>query len=125
MEITIKEKETKPLLGREEIKAITKEKTPKKEEAKDAIASQLNKSKELIVVKNIYSKFGEQEKEIIAYIYDDIKTLKKFEKIEEPKKEEGKEEQKGEQREEKPEQEVKQKSEETKQEEKTDEKKEE
>ena len=26
MEITIKEKETKPLLGREEIKAITKEK---------------------------------------------------------------------------------------------------
>jgi ribosomal protein S24E len=85
--ITIEKKENKPLLGREELHGISKDKiTPSMESVKEELSSSLKKDKELIVVKKVESKFGVQEAKITVYVYDSLEALKKFE----PKKKEKK-----------------------------------
>lgn len=85
--ITIEKKENKPLLGREEIYAISQDKvTPSMASVKEELAGLLKKDKELIIVKKVESKFGVQEAEIKAYVYDSQEALKNFE----PKKKEKK-----------------------------------
>jgi len=102
MEIEIKKQEKNLLLSREEIRAEIKEKiTPKEEEVKTALAEKLQKSPELVIIKSIYPHFGEQKAFLLAYVYNNIEALKKFEPKIKPKKEkvaksEKKEEQAGE-----------------------------
>ncbi len=85
--ITVEKKENKPLLDREEIYAIVKEKvTPSLALMQEEIAKKLEKKKELVVIKNVYPRYGKQEASVIAYIYNSEESLKKFE----PKKKEKK-----------------------------------
>lgn len=88
MEIEIKKQEKNLLLGREEISAEIKEKiTPKEEEVKTALAEKLQKPVELVIIKGIYPHFGEQKAFLLAYVYNNIESLKKFEPKIKPKKE--------------------------------------
>jgi ribosomal protein S24E len=85
--LSIEKKESKPLLEREEIYAIVKSKvTPSLTSVQEEIANKLEKKKELVVVKNVYQRFGKQEASVVAYVYDSEEALKKFE----PKKKEKK-----------------------------------
>jgi ribosomal protein S24E len=86
--ITVEKKENKPLLDREEIYAIVKERvTPSLTLMQEEIAKKLEKKKELVVIKNVYPRYGKQEASVLAYIYNSEESLKKFE----PKKKEKKE----------------------------------
>jgi ribosomal protein S24E len=88
MDITIIKQEKKPLVGREEIEAqVTTYPTPSNNQVQEELAKKLNKNPELVVIKHIYSKFGSHENKIIAYIYDNQETLKKFEPKSKEKKE--------------------------------------
>lgn len=89
MEIQIIKQEKKQLIGREEIEAqVTIFPTPSNKQVQEELAKKLNKKSELIIIKHIYPKFGSHENNIIAYIYDNEESLKKFEKKKEKKKEE-------------------------------------
>lgn len=91
MELIIKKKEAKPLVEREEIRAVIKsDVTPSYDQAREAIASKLNKPAELIVVKNVYSEFGKRESDVRAFVYNSIDALKKFEPKPKAKKEKAK-----------------------------------
>lgn len=85
--INVEKKENKPLLDREEVYVIVKERvTPSLTVMKEELAKKLEKKKELIVIKNIYPKYGKQEASVLAYVYNSEESLKKFE----PKKKEKK-----------------------------------
>ena len=88
MELIIEKKEKNPLLEREEIKAILKSNiTPSNAQVKEIIASKLNKPAEVIVIKGIYPKFGKQESDVRAFVYNSEEALKKFEPKPKAKKE--------------------------------------
>ena len=99
MEFKIEKQESKPLVEREEvILRITKtEATPSNDQVQEIIGKLLKKPKELVVVKNIYQKFGMSEAIASAYVYNSEEALKKFE----PKTKKGKEVKKEEKTEEK------------------------
>ena len=117
MELEITEKKEEPLLSRIKIKAEIDfdNVTPSKEELKSRIASSLNASENLIVVKNIYTKFGEKKANALAYCYKSEEDIKKIEPKPKKKKEVKK---KAEKKEEKPKEGVPKEKEEPKKEEK-------
>ncbi|UCD21262.1 MAG: hypothetical protein JSW08_01830 [archaeon] len=80
MNFKIISKDVKPLVERTEIIVkVTDKVTPSNEQVKDAIAKEANKPKELIVVKKIDQKYGSDESEVFAYVYDSQSSMKKFE----------------------------------------------
>lgn len=84
------EKKQSELLPRIEIIAIaehTSKSTPSENQVKEEIAKELKTDKNLIMIKHIYSHFGEGKSKIIAYAYKDKESMKKLEKIKEEKKE--------------------------------------
>ncbi|MBT4651637.1 hypothetical protein HOC13_03900 [Candidatus Woesearchaeota archaeon] len=83
MELEIKEKQENKLLNRLEVKGtLTFEgATPSNEQIRDSLASTLNKDKELIIMKHIYSKFSYQEAEFLAFVYDNQEARDKTEII--------------------------------------------
>jgi len=82
MELKIEKKDHKQLVERMEIEAkSTSKTTPNNIEVQEAIASELKKDKELVVVKHIYPEFGSDQQKIIVYVYDSIDAKKKFEKL--------------------------------------------
>jgi ribosomal protein S24E len=66
--------------------------TPTNNEVKKEISKELKADENLIVIKNIITKFGEGTSLVKAFVYDTLEELKKLEKYEEPKAEEKKEE---------------------------------
>jgi len=117
MELVIEKKEKNPLLEREEIKAILKSNiTPSNAQVKEVIASKLDKPVGLVVIKGIYPKFGKQESDVRAFVYNSEEALKKFEPKPKAKKGEAKPgEKSAEKPEEKPEEKIGVKEEKTKQ----------
>lgn len=81
MNIEITKHENKELVEREEIVALISgtTSTPSNTQVQEKLAEKLNKSKELVVIKNIFPKFGSNENKVIAYIYKSEESLKKFE----------------------------------------------
>jgi len=99
MELVIEKKEKNPFLEREEVKAILKSNiTPSNAQVKEVLASKLNKPAELIVIKGIYPKFGKQESEVRAFVYNSEEALKKFEPKPKAKKEKAKPKEKSEEK---------------------------
>jgi ribosomal protein S24E len=91
MELKIIKKDVKKLVERTEIYAKAQEKkTPSNIEVQEAIAKELGKEKELIVVKKIKQEYGYNKENILAYAYDSAESLKKFEPKKKEKKEEAK-----------------------------------
>lgn len=78
MNLTIqKEKET-PMLSR---KRVTGEVTfkgviPSKDNLKKELASKLKVKEELIEIRHVYNKYGEERAKVIANVYDNDKVMK-------------------------------------------------
>ena len=94
MKINILNEENKPLLSRTEINAEIEFEgsTPSKEEVKKEIAKQKKKNEELVVVKNIYNKFGLNKAKSLIYIYEQKKDMEMIEPKQRKKKEKKKKE---------------------------------
>ncbi len=119
MDIKITEKEEGPLSRvRLTGEIIFESVTPSYEEVRKKISSSLNCDEKLIVIKNIYTKFGLKKASVFAYAYKNEESMKKIEpkpkekkakteKPEEAKKQEKKKEQPVETKEEKPKEEKK------------------
>ena len=73
LQIEIAEKREEPLLSRTMIKAnIDFEKsTPSYAETTSLLASSLKTDEKLIVIRHIYTSFGDKKAQIIAYLYAD------------------------------------------------------
>jgi small subunit ribosomal protein S24e len=79
LEIT-KEKET-PLLSRKRITAdVTFEgKTPSRVDLRNQLSQSIKAPAENIVIRHIYTKFGEQRAKVIAHLYSDVATMVRLE----------------------------------------------
>ena len=78
----ILEKKQSELLPRIEVSAEidhTAKSTPSKETIRESLANELKTDKEFIVIKNIYSKFGESKSKLSANIYTDKNSLTRLE----------------------------------------------
>lgn len=92
MDLKITDKKEEKLLGRIVIKGYAdfgKAVTPSNDAVRDSIAKQTGKEAKLVVVKHIYTRFGANSADVIAYVYD---NEKKYDELEvnhrRPKKEE-------------------------------------
>ncbi|MCK4521887.1 MAG: hypothetical protein KAU20_04890 [Nanoarchaeota archaeon] len=81
MELKIKDQKDNKLLSRIEINALLgfQGATPSNDKVRELIAKQMNKEAKLVVVKNIYTKFGSQSADVSAYVYADENKLKQIE----------------------------------------------
>ena len=81
MDLEIKEKKDNSLLSRTELcgKLAFSASTPSKDEVRKTIASKLHVAEQLVVVKEINTKFGARAADLCAYIYKDEATLKRIE----------------------------------------------
>jgi ribosomal protein S24E len=88
MEIVLKDKKENDLLKRTEILAIIKsEITPKMQDATKALVEYLHANPEFIVIKRMKGKFGRQEFEVEACIYESREAMQKIEPKPKAKKE--------------------------------------
>ncbi len=81
MEIKIqKEKET-PLLSRKRISVMANYSgaTPSRSELRKAIASKIKAKEELLVIRHIYTRFGQQKAKVIVHLYSDPITMVRLE----------------------------------------------
>jgi ribosomal protein S24E len=94
MELNITDKKEQKLLSRLEVSATISfngSVTPSNDAVKDAIAKKIGKDIKLVVVKGIYTKYGDSSADVNAYVYDNEKKLDEIEvthkKVKEEKKE--------------------------------------
>ena len=90
MEINIKEEKENKLLQRKEVVGgiVFTGATPSNEALKKELATKYKVSEGTIVIKNIYTKYGVQKAEFLAFIYSSKEQLEKIEP--KPKKKEEK-----------------------------------
>ena len=83
MNISIFEKKENPLLKRREIMGeISFEKaTPSNKELSESLAKQLNTTADLMIIKHIYTRFGQQKAKFSALAYDNKEAQKFAEKL--------------------------------------------
>ena len=81
MKLTIKEQNENILLGRIEVNGdiVFDDKSPSNSEVTQEIAKSMSKNVNLIVVKNIYAKFGHQEATFTAMVYNNPEARDKNE----------------------------------------------
>ena len=96
MNLEIIEKKEQKLLSRLEINAkisFSGGATPSNDDVKAEISKAVGKDAKLVVIKNIYTKYGDASADVLAYVYDDEKKLDELEKThKKAKKKEGEEE---------------------------------
>jgi len=83
MKVTIQEKNDNPLLGRLEVSGVLEFEgaTPSNAQLAEALAKELKKELGLVVVKSIYTRFGHQNAEFTAVIYNDEAAKDKIEML--------------------------------------------
>jgi small subunit ribosomal protein S24e len=81
MKLEVKETNEVPLLSRTRVtlSADFQGPTPAREELRKVISKQLGKEEKLIIIKHIYTKFGQPGAKIIANVYKNEDELKGFE----------------------------------------------
>jgi small subunit ribosomal protein S24e len=81
MELEIQKERETPLLSRKRvtIEATYEGKTPSRVDLRKSVAAKIKSPEELIVVRHIYTKFGQQKAKIIAHVYSDPKTMLRLE----------------------------------------------
>lgn len=90
MKFNVTAEKVNKLLHRKEVKGhLTYEKeTPAKDQLQLTIASHFGSDKELVVIQKIGNIFGARQANVYLKVYDNIESLKKYEKA--PKKKEAK-----------------------------------
>lgn len=93
MKLNIAEKIEQKLLSRTKIVGELNfdAATPSNDDLKKAISTELKCAQNLIVITNIYTKFGAKSATFSAYAYDNEKDMKDVERIKEETKAEGEE----------------------------------
>jgi ribosomal protein S24E len=83
MDIKITGKKDNNAIGREECIAEVSftDKTPSRQEIKNAIVSKIGKSPELIVIRKIEQHAGAKNLKVIFHVYSDAEVLKRVEPI--------------------------------------------
>ncbi|TKJ17651.1 hypothetical protein CEE44_03920 [Candidatus Woesearchaeota archaeon B3_Woes] len=84
LKLDITNKEEQKLLSRLKVEGKLKfegSATPSGDSVKEAIAKNIGKDVKLVVVKNIYTKYGSSSADVLAYAYDDEKKLKELEEV--------------------------------------------
>ena len=83
MQITILEKNENVLVGRTEIKGkiVFNDVTPSNKELAAGLNKELKQDISLIIIKNIYTKFGHQEASFTAFVYSSKETRDKAEMV--------------------------------------------
>ena len=73
MELTITNKKEEPLLSRTELKANVSfdKSTPSYKDISSLIASKIKADEKLVVIKHVYTSFGNRNAEVIAFVYKD------------------------------------------------------
>lgn len=96
MQITIQEKKENVLLSRLEVKGKIKFTgvTPSNVQLIESLAKELKTEPNLLVVKNIYTIYGQQEATFLVYLYKDVAARKKAEVVTSHMKKKAEEEQK-------------------------------
>lgn len=76
----IKENEMK-LLSRKRLTLMRENKgaTPSRQDLIKEVAKQFNVKEDLVIIKHVYSQFGETKTKIIAHVYTDKNKMKVFE----------------------------------------------
>ncbi len=78
MNIKILKQKESPLLSRKRIsvEATFKGATPSKSTLKKELATKLKAKEDLIEIRHVYGKFGEERAKVIAHVYDNEKVMK-------------------------------------------------
>ncbi|MBR9683164.1 30S ribosomal protein S24e, partial [Candidatus Woesearchaeota archaeon] len=81
MKLEIKNKKENKLLGRTEVTGtLTFEgATPSNVVVKDALVAELSADKDLLIIKNIHSRFSSQVADFLAFVYDTAEAMEKIE----------------------------------------------
>ncbi|MBD3312911.1 hypothetical protein GF345_00555 [Candidatus Woesearchaeota archaeon] len=81
MDLEIKKERETPLLSRKRITMMMDYKgaTPSRLEFRDMVSKQLKAPEELVIIKHIYTRFGQNRAKIIANIYKDKKSMESIE----------------------------------------------
>lgn len=89
MDLRILNKKDNPLLHRIEIEAeLTADgPTPSNKDVAKELAKQTKAAEKLIIIKHIYSRFGTNQSDVLAYIYNDEERMKEIELLKEVKEE--------------------------------------
>lgn len=76
----LKEKET-PLLSRKRVtlELEAAKETPARAELVKAVAEKVKAKQELVIIKHVYSQYGNKTVKIIAHVYKDAKEMEKIE----------------------------------------------
>lgn len=94
LELNITDKKEEKLLSRLKVEGKLKfegSSTPSNDQVRELIAKNLGKDAKLVVVKNIYTKYGAASADVLAYVYDNERKLKELEKVNKKSKEKKKE----------------------------------
>ncbi len=83
MKLTIETTKDNVLLGRKEIKATLdfEGTTPSNKDLAEAIAGKLSTDSKLVIMKSIYTHFSQQNADVEAFVYNDLESLQKTEKM--------------------------------------------
>ena len=73
MQLTITEKKEEPMLSRTMLNGIIEfeNATPSYKDVSSLIASQLNADEKVVVIRHVYTSFGNKNAQVIAYVYSD------------------------------------------------------
>ena len=81
MEIDVLKEKSTPLLSRKRIIFSVKydKATPSRHNLRQEIAKKVNADEKLVILKHIYTRFGQQWAKVITHVYQNETDLKKFE----------------------------------------------
>ncbi len=82
MKVEINSKHQNKLLNRAEVKGrlTFDQATPTNAQLTEALAKELKKEADLVIVKNIYTEYGKRSAEFFALVYDSLEAKTKIEK---------------------------------------------
>ncbi len=84
LELNITDKKEEKLLSRLKVEGRLKfegSATPSNDQVRELIAKNLGKDSKLVVVKNIYTQYGDASADVLAYVYDNEQKLKDIEEV--------------------------------------------
>lgn len=81
MSVEVKKQTKVPLLNRERVTGDVyfEEVTPSRLDVKKEIAKKTNTAENTVVVRHIYGKYGMRKAKVIAHVYQDEASMKRFE----------------------------------------------
>ncbi|MFA6073718.1 MAG: hypothetical protein WC758_06385 [Candidatus Woesearchaeota archaeon] len=73
----------KVLLPRKEVRMFVafEDATPNRKQLKKIVAEKTKSKEDMVIIRNVYTKYGSKEAEIVAFIYDNVEALNSLEYV--------------------------------------------